>query len=243
MLLSNHKLEFSVVLPSYNEAATLPKTLNNLSSFLEKLNKKYEIIVSDDGSTDSTFSLDWTNYHNQFRVKYIRNEKKAGKGAALRQGLLACCGRYIFFTDADLPIDLEALARGLFLLENNETDIVIGDRKLPESKAVGSAHQSRFIASMLFNIGVQLLFLPGYTDTQCPMKGFTKEALTKVLLASFLISYAFDAELLYLATLYGMRIKRIPVFWKDVRGYIPLIRLTYIVVSCLKDLILVRFTI
>jgi hypothetical protein len=75
------------------------------------------------------------------------------------------------------------------------------------------------------------------------MKGFTKEALTKVLLASFLISYAFDAELLYLATLYGMRIKRIPVFWKDVRGYIPLIRLTYIVVSCLKDLILVRFTI
>jgi dolichyl-phosphate beta-glucosyltransferase len=147
----------------------------------------------------------------------------------------------VFFTDADLPVKLEAVTMSLSILENNESDMVIGDRRLAGSKAIGSAPIRRHIASMVFNFGVQLLALPGYTDTQCCMKAFTKEALQKVLPETFLTSYAFDVELVYLAKLHNLRIKRIPVFWKDARANVSLKRLTHIILSSLKEVAYVRF--
>ena len=235
-------LDISVILPCYNESLHLPITLEALASFLGNLHREYEIIVSDDGSSDATPSLNWSSYHDQFRARYVRSNVNAGKGAALRQGLLAHRGRIVFFTDADLPVELEALARCLSKLENNECDIVIGDRRLAGSKAVGSSAMSRRIASKLFNIGVQLLVLPGYTDTQCCMKGFSAQALHKVLPASSLTSYAFDVELLYLAKLQGLRIERIPVVWKDSRASLPLGRLLCFLLACLIDVWNVRLS-
>jgi len=232
--------DISVILPCFNESHTIPQTLEILSEFLDSINRKYEIIVSDDGSTDMTPKLDWQSYYNQFCVRYIRSDINSGKGAALRQGLLSSRSKFIFLIDSDLPVELEALARCLTILENNEADLVIGDRKLSESKAIGSAPKSRFIASKLFNLGVQILVLPGYTDTQCPMKGITREAMSQILPACFLTSFAFDVELLYLAKLHGMRIKRLPVTWRDARADIPVGKLTYLVLTCLKDVALVR---
>jgi len=94
---------------------------------------------------------------------------------------------------------------------------------------------------MVFNLGVQLLALPGYTDTQCCMKAFTKEALQKLLSEAFLTSYAFDVELVYLAKLHNLRINRIPVYWKDARAKVPLKRLIHIIFSSLKEVAYVRF--
>jgi len=117
-------------LPCYNEGAQLPTSLENLSHFLESLDKEYEIIVSDDGSNDMTCNLDWQKYSSNFNIKYIRSNSNIGKGAALKRGLEACQGRFVFFTDADLPVKLEAIAISLNILENNKSDVVIGDRRL-----------------------------------------------------------------------------------------------------------------
>jgi glycosyltransferase involved in cell wall biosynthesis len=240
-IFANHEIpEISVVLPSYNEGTLLSSTIEALSNHLSSLQRKYEIIISDDGSVDATSGLNWSKYHTDFCVSYLRSNVTTGKGGALKRGLLSCSGKFIFFTDVDLPVELEALSRSLALLENNKYDIVIGDRRLTDSKVVGTAPIHRHVASKIFNIGVQALILPGFKDTQCPMKAFTADVLHKLLPATCLTSYAFDAELLYLATLHNLRIKRMPVFWKDTRTNLPKEHLVSVSFSWLKDLVSTR---
>lgn len=230
------KPEISVVIPSYNEGPHLHSTLKALSTFLKSLNRSYEILLSDDGSTDSTSDLDWSKYSSELHVRYIRSDLNTGKGGALRRALLACRGNFVFFTDADLPIQLEAFAISLNLLENSQCDMIIGDRGLADSKAIGSAPIHRYIVSKLLNILLQLLILPGFTDTQCPMKSFTTSTIKKLVPITSLNSYAFDAELLYLAKRYNLRVIRIPVCWRDTRKALSVKQLVYITFSWLKDL-------
>lgn len=230
----------SVVIPCYNESAHLYNSLNSISKFLQGLSKSYEIIVSDDGSTDDTSGLDWRQFKDHFNAQYIRSDTRNGKGAALRHGLKMGKGRYIFFTDADLPVDLEAIKESIKFLEERKFEIVIGDRRLPESQVIGSSATSRRVASKIFNWGVQLLVLPGITDSQCCMKGFENKALNKLLRHSSLDSYAFDVELLYLAKLYHLRIKRIPVVWKDLRAVLPLKKLIRMLTTSLLDVVIMR---
>jgi dolichyl-phosphate beta-glucosyltransferase len=232
--------DISIVLPCYNSANKIPKSLNVLSSFLGKLERQFEIIVSDDGSNDETQAMDWTGYSSLFNLKYIRNNINKGKGEALRSGFHFCTGRFIFFMDIDLPVQLNALEEAWRILEKDEADLVIGDRKITGSLAIGAASRRRFVASKIFNIGVQLMALPGYMDTQCPLKGFNASKLKSILPYSFLTSFAFDVELIYLFEVKGYKVKKVSVIWKDDRSFILLSQLTNMVLSCLVDVAKVR---
>ena len=233
-------LDISIVLPCYNSAKEIPISLKLLSDFIHTLNRKFEIIISDDGSTDETQSLNWDEYSHLFNSKYIRNDNNKGKGEALRNGFNSCVGKFIFLMDIDLPVELDALSRALHILERNEADLVIGDRRVNGSIAIGAASIERFVASKVFNLGVQFIALPGYLDTQCPMKGFESNKLKSILSLSFLTSFAFDAELIYLFKIKGYNVKNISVTWKDVRSSMPFLKLTCIVLACLIDVSRVR---
>jgi dolichyl-phosphate beta-glucosyltransferase len=234
--------DISVVLPCYNSVSKIPKSLVILADFLEKLEQTFEIIVSDDGSSDETQMLDWDEYSKLLNVKYIRTNCNRGKGAALRNGFNFCTGKIIFFMDVDLPIQLDGFTRALQILERDEADLVIGDRRISGSVAIGFASTKRFIASKIFNMGVQFIALPGYMDTQCPIKGFQAIKLMSILPSSFLNSFAFDVEIIYLFKAQGYRVRKIPVTWKDDRASMQLIKLTHIVLSCLLDVAKVKFS-
>lgn len=233
-------MDVSIVVPCFNEAGRLYSTLDTLGSFLTDLGREYEIIICDDGSTDETATLDWLSYSERYRAKYLRSLRHEGKGAAVRSGLREAKGDYSFAVDADLSVALDALPVCLDILEDNQADVVTGDRRLPESTATSRAPIGRRIASRAFNTWVQILLLPGFTDTQCPMKGFRRSVIKRLIEETILTSFAFDVEILYLAQSSGLRIERIPIAWMDTRKRYPIGELISLVLTNMVDVVRIR---
>src|SRR5579863_2396163 len=98
----------SVVVPAFNEARRLPRTLERLAGFLKGFPETHEVVVVDDGSSDGTAEL--AEAHG---VTVIRNATNKGKGFSVRRGMLAAQGAYRLITDADLSTPIEELPRFL----------------------------------------------------------------------------------------------------------------------------------
>jgi len=82
-----------------------------------------------------------------------------GKGAAVRVGMLAAKGDFRIFTDADMPFEFDAVERFLHYLREKEFDIVIGDRRLPESRYFSRIKGARKVGSAMFTFFVGRLWL------------------------------------------------------------------------------------
>lgn len=203
-------LYLSLVIPCFNERQRILSTLQYLREYL--VGDPYqdaEVIVVDDGSTDSTASL-LCSFQGWDRLTVLFNESNRGKGYSVRRGVLAARGRYIFFTDADLPYDLEALGRFLAALEAGY-DLAIGARDLPGSRFSVPRSAIRRLASDIFTWIVRNYAVKGIPDTQCGFKGFQREAARDLFQRGRIDGYAFDVELVFLARRRGYRVARLPV--------------------------------
>jgi dolichyl-phosphate beta-glucosyltransferase len=200
----------SVVIPAFNEAARLPRTLERVTAFLRGFEHTSEIVVVDDGSTDGTDRL--AGAHSS--VTLVRNETNRGKGHSVRRGMLAARGQYRLMTDADLSTPIEELPRLLATLEAGY-DVVIGSRALPG--AAIEVRQSRFRegTGRVFNRLVQWLVMSGLEDTQCGFKLFTRDAAEEAFGAARLDGFCFDVEVLFIAKSRGLRIAEVPVIWRN----------------------------
>ena len=127
----------SVVIPAFNEAQRLPRTIDRVTAFLEQSSKSYEIVVVDDGSSDGTDRLLTVGS----TLRLLRNETNRGKGYSVRRGMLEARGERRLMTDADLSTPIEELPRLMALLDHGY-DIAIGSRALPGASI--EIRQSRF---------------------------------------------------------------------------------------------------
>ncbi len=96
-----HPLQCSVVIPAYNEARRLPRYLDEVVSYLVTRGEAWEVVVVDDGSTDATADVVRAMTARYPQVRLLRQEPNAGKGAAVRAGMLAALGSWRLFADAD----------------------------------------------------------------------------------------------------------------------------------------------
>jgi dolichyl-phosphate beta-glucosyltransferase len=106
----------TVVLPCYNEAERLPRTLRSLLAHLSGAPGEVEVLVVDDGSTDATVAVVEAIAAADARVRLLCLSPNRGKGAAVRAGMLAAEGELIVFTDADGsygPSELDRIIRAL----------------------------------------------------------------------------------------------------------------------------------
>ena len=177
--------ELSIIIPSFNEEARLPPTLERIYNFLAARGdqlRSTEIIVVDDGSTDGTAKVaeDWMLKFPTLRL--VSNGRNRGKGFSVRHGMLEARGRLTLFTDADLSTPMEEMDK---LLESLRTqDVAIGSRAL--DRGMIETHQTRLreIAGIIFNGFVRLLTGLPYLDTQCGFKAFRTAAQRKIWLRS-----------------------------------------------------------
>ena len=215
--------EISIVIPCYNEEKRgLKKNLAVVVDFLDSENYDYEVIVADDGSTDNTVAVAEKFAQGKERVGVLRL-LHCGKGATVREGMLAAKGKYILFSDADLATPIKEVKRLLNWLQQGY-DIAIASRE-----GVGARRENepwyRHLMGRVFNFVVKLIALRGIEDTQCGFKLF-KAAAAKEILARLAIygkqeteelkqAYlgAFDVEVLFLAKKLGYKIKEVPVEW------------------------------
>jgi glycosyltransferase involved in cell wall biosynthesis len=208
----------SIVIPAFNEGARIGGTIASIRRFLERFDRRFELIVVDDGSTDDTAAIVERAASDFPGLFLLRNDANHGKGHSVRQGILAATGEFALFSDADLSAPIEELDKLLDTAIAQNADIVIGSRALDRS-LIGR-HQSHFRESggILFNVMVRALLGLDIHDTQCGFKLFRRERVIDIVRRQTTQGFGFDPEVLFLAARRNLKIVEVPVRWNHAEG-------------------------
>ncbi len=117
----------SLVIPAYNEQENIPVLLERVAAALAQIGKPFEVLIVDDGSTDSTPKLLDEGMHQYPWLRVLRMAKNGGQSAAFEAGFKAARGEIIATIDADLQNDPEEIPRLLPMLDGY--DMITGWRK------------------------------------------------------------------------------------------------------------------
>ncbi|HMA52941.1 MAG TPA: dolichyl-phosphate beta-glucosyltransferase [Acidobacteriota bacterium] len=209
-------IRLSVVIPTFNKASRIAVTLGQIAAYLAAKPYASEIVVVDDGSSDATADAARAALAGHVFSKVIRRERNRGKGASVREGILAASGRLILFCDDDLSTPIEELDKAVAALEAG-ADVVIGSRAHPDSEIRVRQRRPREWMGKAFNLIVRLFVLRGFRDTQCGFKAFRGAAAKDIFARLQTPGFGFDVEVLVLCRDLGYRVAEIPVVWCDVR--------------------------
>ena len=170
----NHLVKLSIVMPVYNEVATLREILKRVTDAAVPMEK--ELVIVDDCSTDGSRDLLKTLQAEHPEWRIILQDVNRGKGAALRTGFAAATGDIVLVQDADLEYDPNEYGLLLVPILNGNADVVYGSRFLG-----GGPHRvlcfwhsvgNRFL-TMLSNMATNL----NLTDIEVGYKVFKREIL------------------------------------------------------------------
>jgi dolichyl-phosphate beta-glucosyltransferase len=200
----------SIVIPAHNEEVRLPSTLEQVWTFLERQSFESEIIIVENGSSDHTLELAQA-FARRHPAAQVLQETDAGKGLAVRRGILYAQGEYRFICDADLSMPIEEVLR--FLPPRTpDYDIAIASREVPGAIRYGEPAY-RHLIGRVFNFMVRTITLPGIQDTQCGFKCFRARVAEDLFHVQTIDGWTFDVELLYVALQRGYRVIEIPIPW------------------------------
>jgi dolichyl-phosphate beta-glucosyltransferase len=212
----------SIVIPAYNEAARIRASLVILADYLPSVSDPCEVLVVDDGSRDGTadaveaFARALTP--GAVSVRLLRNGRNRGKGYSVKHGVLMAAGEFLLITDADLSTPIEELPRLLQPVVVGGYGIVFGSRGLPESRVERHQPAWRELMGRCFNLLVVALTGLPFRDTQCGFKVMRRQEILPLFRAARVERFAYDVEILYLARKAGIRVREVPVTWRNAAG-------------------------
>ncbi len=210
--------DLTIVVPAFNEAHRLPAGMDRFDAAVAEDAidlKRTEVIVVDDGSTDTTASTARALLAHLPHHRVVSLPANRGKGAAVRTGVALARGAYTAYMDADMAIDPRAVPMLVEGLRTN--DLAIGSRALPESMVDGT-YALRAVMGRMFNWLVTTGTGLGLHDTQCGFKAFRTPVARLLFHLVRIDRFAFDVEILARARRLGLRITEVPVQWKHVPG-------------------------
>lgn len=166
----------TIVVPVYNETKTIRKSLNEIIKFVKRYNKKVEILIINDGSTDSTLNI-VSNYIKKYEnMKIISHLKNMGVGAALRTGLKNSKGDLIVTIDSDMTYSLNNIPEMIKFIKREKADIVIGTPYLRKED-----HKEipfiRYFFSRCGNLFDQIVFRLPFTTPTCFFRVWRKKSI------------------------------------------------------------------
>jgi dolichyl-phosphate beta-glucosyltransferase len=208
-------VNLSLVVPAYNEEKRIEDPLHGVVCYLRKHFDQWELIYSDDGSTDGTAAKLQAMTQKYPEIKVVTVPKNKGKGSAVRVGMKAASGDVILFSDTDFSTPIEETERLIDFLQNGY-DVAIASRGLSGSQV--EVHQAwpREMMGKLFNILLRSLLPIDFMDTQCGFKMFSRKAVDTILPKMHLDGFAFDVEMLIIAQANQLKIAEVPVIWRNV---------------------------
>ncbi len=202
----------SVIIPAYNEAKRLPLALIDIDKHLSEQEYSYEILVVNDGSTDATAEIVERFKPLIENLKILNNKENRGKGAVVRDGMLAARGNWRVMMDADNSTSVVEFNKMIPYLEEGY-EVVIGSRSVKGAKLNPPQNIFKQLAGKLGNLFVQILLLRGIWDSQCGFKCFSEEAAGRIFSIAKIDRWGFDVETLALARALGYQIKEMPIHW------------------------------
>ncbi|HEV7501143.1 MAG TPA: glycosyltransferase family 2 protein [Vicinamibacteria bacterium] len=169
----------SVVFPMYNEEAYVARAVAAAREVLEAHFAEWEIVIVDDASTDETAALADALATADPRVRVLHHQVNRRLGGTLRAGYAAATKDLVFYTDADLPIDLRELPRAVRLLEYQQADVVAAYRFDRTSEGA-----VRALYTLCYNHLVRTVFGLRVRDVNFAFKLFRRSVLQKFTLTS-----------------------------------------------------------
>ena len=234
----DNKPFLSIIIPAYNEEATISNTLLDIDKYLSKQKFSSEIIVVSDGSKDTTVEKAKSMQNLVKNLKIIDNKENHGKGWVIRQAMLQAGGDYRLFTDADNATSIEHVDKMLPFFEK-KYEVVIGSRDTKDVEGARQAVSQPFLKRQLGNGGnilIQILAVWGIWDTQCGFKAFSAKAAKEIFSRAKIDRWGFDFEALAITRALGYKIGIIPVYWINnpnsrvkLLGYLRTIRELFLV--------------
>ena len=172
--MKKRKCDLSLVIPVFNEQENLDQLYKEITASCEKLNKSYEVIFIDDGSTDDSLNVLIRLQKRDPRICVIRLRKNFGQTAALSAGFDHSCGDIIITLDADLQNDPEDFGMLIDKMEEGY-DLVSGWRKKRKDKLF-----TRRLPSMMANWIISVITRVKLHDYGCTLKAFRREVVKNI---------------------------------------------------------------
>jgi len=199
----------------YREAARIEATVRALAGS-NLCGPELELVFVDDGSDDGTVEvLESVLGQAGLDGRVVALGRNEGKGAAVRAGVLAAEGRTIVFADADLSAGVPEIARCFELVEQG-AEVVFASRASIRSRITVRQPRLRQLSGKTFNVLLRTLGLTSFADTQCGLKGFTREAARTLFQELETSGFAFDVEVLLRAHRHAMVCREMPIEWMHV---------------------------
>lgn len=204
--------EFSFVIPVYNEENVIESNIEKIIKKLRESKFDFELIIADDGSTDSTPQKADALEKKWKEAKAFHAEKNMGKGEVLSKAFHITEGKYIAFMDIDLATDLKHV-------DDLRKSLAYADI-CTASRWIKGAHvkrgMSRWVISFCYNLIIRTLFHLKIHDHQCGFKGFRRDIAIRLADECGIRnnrSWAWDTEMLVRAQKHGFKIVEFPVKW------------------------------
>lgn len=203
-------MKISLIIPMYNESAIISDAVQTFSSYMEKRFSDWELIFVDDGSADGCGDVVAAASEKDSRIRLCRYTPNRGKGHAVRTGVLAAQGDIILFTDCDNAYGEDAVGNLADAINESGADIVVGSRNLSKDGYDGYTFL-RKLASKTYIKVIALAAGFKLTDSQCGIKGFRSSVAKKIFSNCEVDRFAFDLEVIMIATKLGVTIAEMPV--------------------------------
>lgn len=177
-------MDISIVIPLLNEQNSLEELSSSVSSVINDLNLKYEIILIDDGSTDNSWKIISKICLKNQHIKGIRFLKNFGKSQALSAGFKACNGDVVITMDADLQDDPNEIPELYKKINEEHFDLVSGWKKVRYDSIIFKNFPSK-----IFNWAARTTSGLKLNDFNCGIKAYKKEVIQKVKLTGGMHRY------------------------------------------------------
>ena len=237
------RVDISLIIPAYNESANLYRCVIESTNALSRITSDYEIIISEDGSTDNTAEIA-THLASTFNnVSALHSNMRLGKGMAIKRAATCAKGDIIFFIDSDLSADMSFLPKLISHIKSRRErkakveqkegfDIVIGSRIM--SGCDSTRRIRRSVASHAYNLLVRILFNSNIKDHQCGFKAFDRQVFLELSSCTKSPSWFLDTELLIFAQRQNVPIKEVPIKWKESKtSSVPFVLTSFMMLTSL----------
>ncbi|MBL7196759.1 MAG: glycosyltransferase family 2 protein [Candidatus Omnitrophica bacterium] len=195
-------MKVSIIIPAYNEVATIEEIVKRIKKLSLELDK--EIIIVDDASTDGTKEVIEKLEENN--IKKIFHKKNQGKGAAIRTALKYVSGDIVIIQDADLEYHPEDYPKLIEPILNKRADVVFGSRFIGTHRCFLFTH---YIGNKIVNLIANILYNTILTDFMTGYKAFKAEVIKNISIKSN--RFGFEAEITGVVFRKNLRVYEVPI--------------------------------
>jgi dolichol-phosphate mannosyltransferase len=235
----NTKLDFSLILTTYNEPHIVGPDVDEIIKFLDKLRYNYEIILVDDlGPKNAREVIKGLikKYEKDHNISCILNETNQGRGRSVELGFAKAKGEIVGYIDIDLEVSHYFIPQLIDAIKEEGFDGATGRRM--DIFGIRSLH--RWFATKVYITLVHVMTGTNYMDTETGYKFFKKSAYDKIASIPKDNGWFWDTEIMFYASKHGLKIKEVPVIYIQRPDKTSTVRLVHDSIQQFKKLLTLK---